>query len=77
MCVVYVGVGRKSGLVVDQQRRERGTAGAGGAGGAANAIPQGGGLLAGEQQQLLNEIVTQAFGTKLAQRRNPETDQAD
>jgi hypothetical protein len=45
-----------------------------GAPGPAAASPMGGGML---PEQLFNELVTKAFGTKLAQRRAPESDQSD
>ena len=45
-----------------------------GAPGPGAAGPMGGGVL---PEQLFNELVTKAFGTKLAQRRSPESDQGD
>lgn len=63
----------------EEEEEGAGVASAGGpdvssaGGGGAPGMP----MVGGEQQQILQQIVTQAFGTKLAQRRTPETDQGD
>jgi hypothetical protein len=40
-------------------------------------LPFGGSPIGADSQKLLTELMTKAFGTKLAQRRSPESDQGD